>query len=204
MVLEEVDVVAEEVAGRLELLELGEHARASLVLGATRLVLGLGIGTAGGVVGLGEQARRFVLRGGEGVGRTLLGLADRGVGGALGEHEGALQRLVGVVGPPGPVVALVGAALCLERPLLGGGHPLPGLPHLGVLPVDRDGQSLQELVDVLRVVAPALGLAELDVVQHLRSHVHPFDRSQEARRVEAAPVIIDRSSPSGAGGRGAR
>ena len=51
---------------------------------------------------------------------------------------------------------------------LGGGDPLAGLAQLRVLAVDGHGQALEELVDVLGVVAAALGLAELGVVQHLR------------------------------------
>ena len=205
MVLEEVDVVAQQVSGRLELLELRQDPRAGLVLRPSRLLLGFRVRPAGGVVGLGQQAGGLLLRGGERVGRPLLRVADRGVGRSLGEHEGALQRLVGIEGPSRALVLLLGPALGLEGPLLGGGHPLAGLSHLGILAVDRDSQSLEELVDVLRVVAPTLGLAELDVVQHLCSHVHPFDRSQRARaRVDGAATITGRSPPSGAAGRAAR
>ena len=63
----------------------------------------------------------------ERAGRLLLGLLDGGVGGALREHERALQRVVGVARGRRPLVGLGGPPLGLGDPRLGGLDALAGL-----------------------------------------------------------------------------
>ncbi len=97
-------------------------------------------------LGFGEQSR--------GAG---LGLAHGGVRGALGEHQRASQRLVGIA-------RLAGALLGFLRPNLRVLQLLVELLHSA-----RD--LLEEGIDLVGVVTPE-PLAELDVVEHLRGEFH--------------------------------
>jgi hypothetical protein len=85
----------------------------------------------------------------------LPGLGQRRVGGALGQHQGATH------------VVVAG----LEHAALGPAGPLVGLPQLALQVLDAGGHLFEELVDLVRAVAPPL-LAELDLTEALGRDVH--------------------------------
>ena len=141
-----VDVALERRAGGLEAAHVLAQARLALLGDAPGLRLGVAHHGGGLMLGVGHQ-----LLG------ALLGVGDGSVRGALGEHERAAQRLVGVA--------------ALTRPLLGTHRALGGLADavLEVLEPRRD--PLEEVVDLFRVVSPP-ALLELDLAQPLGCQLH--------------------------------
>ncbi len=151
--LQELDVGSAAGRVRLQLLQLGQDAGASLVLGPAGLLLGLGVGPCGRVVGLGQHAGRLVL-GGRHV-RAARSSASRMAASAVRWASTSVRFSVSSASPPppGPQLGVLGPAFGFRGASLGGRDALAGFAELGVLAVDRDREALQELVDVLGVVA---------------------------------------------------
>ena len=141
-------------------LGLGDLGSGILVGGATsaqRIRLGFPAAHCGMALGVGDRRRRLPLGFGEQSGSAGLGLAHGGVRGALGEHERAPQRLVGIP-------RLAGALLGFLCPSVGVLELLVELLHSA-----RD--LLEEGIHLVGVVTPE-PLAELDVVEHLGGEFH--------------------------------
>ena len=154
MGLEEGDVVGEGVADPLQRGQLVQQLRPLEVDG----LADLGLGVGDGPFPVGPSLRREALGFGLGLGhlaaRGLLGLGHCRIGGALGQEQGALDRLVALdVGP--------GAFLRLPGPLLGLVQLGGGLAQAGLGLTDPDLDLLAECVHVIDVVAPPLP-AEFD------------------------------------------
>src|SRR5690606_27084243 len=104
------------------------------------------------------------------------------------------------LGGTGPaVLGVAGPPLRLGSAGLGGLHPLAGLPDERLLTLDGGGDPLDELVDVLGVVAAALRLAELGIMQDLRGQFHALDGTHAPSRlmVESAPFRNCVTPPGG-------
>ena len=111
-------------------------------------------------------------------GRLVARLLDRGVGGALGEHERPLELLrrllLGGPGrrrgrggrPAGEAVLHLGLQVGLElvQSSLGGTSPVAGLGRLHLEPADLVGDVVEEVVHLAAVVATATRLFELGSV----------------------------------------
>ena len=143
---ERVHLLLEMLAGRLQLaqLRLGLHQ-------------GVVLGPLGPLLGVGQQTLGLLLGAGQDPSRLLAGLLDRQVGGALGQHQRPAQGVVG--------------AARLGRRLLGPLRALEGLAQAVLEHLHAGGHPLEELVDILGVIAAHL-LAELDLPQRLGRDVH--------------------------------
>ena len=140
---------------------------------AAGLGLGLGAGARGLFPGLAEHPVGLLLR-----------LLDGGVGRALGQHQGAAQRLVGLghLGYRGRWAApgLVELALGLDQAGLGGVGASLRLTHALVELAHAPGDALDEVVDVAGVVAAPPCLTELDGVERLRSQFHARESNENS------------------------
>ena len=102
-------------------------------------------------------------------GRLLLGLAHGHVGGALREHECAADA----------VVVLLGRSVG-DRPLRALG-PVGELAHLLLQLLDRDRDLLEELVDLVGVVA-AEAVTKLNLSQDFGRKIHALDGIGRSRK----------------------
>ena len=162
-VVERLDVGLQGVAGLEQLLDLGLGRQAGALGAQAGLRLDLGPDLRRLLAGLAQQAGRLVLR-----------LLDGGVGRALGQHERAAQRVVGLGDVVGrrPTLGLVELPMGVGRPALGALGPHHRIAHAVMQGLHAAGDPLQEVVDVSRVVPAAPRLTELDSVKRLRSQVH--------------------------------
>jgi hypothetical protein len=116
----------------------------------------------------------------------FLGLFDRGVRGALGQHQRAAQCLVGLGhlrrggGRRRAPTQLVELVLHVDEPGLGrvgaGLRLADPLVHVA----DARGDALDEVVDVARVVPAPPCLTELDGVERLRSQFHGRESNENS------------------------
>ena len=137
MTLEDDDVLVQLLAGALEADELLPKITLGFLGGAPGTLLGFGDHRPGLGLGVGQRLTSLLLR-------LLHGHVRR----PLGEHQRPPQRIV--------VVRQIGG------PLLGPHRPLHGLPQAVVQQLDTRRRPLEELVDVVLVVAPQF-LTELDL-----------------------------------------
>ena len=144
--LKAVDVLLSLRAGGLQAGQLG-------------LALGDGVleGPPASLVGFGQDGLSLLLGAGQVAGGLLAGLRDSEVCGALSQDQRLAER---VIGSPG-----------LGSRRLGPLSPLHRLAQPVLQDLDTRGDLFEELIDVLRVIAPHL-LAKLDLTQRLRGDLH--------------------------------
>ena len=171
MALEDAVVGAQRVARLLERDDLLDQALSRLIGRLARLGLGVDHELAGSFLRVDLEALRLLLHAVEDSAGFVLRLFDGGVGRALREYEGAadrfrvFRRVLRRRSRRGRRADGLGGALLGPRsPLFRGPYPL-----LNLLEGDRD--TLEEVVDLVGVVAPHL-LVEFDLVDDLRRDVH--------------------------------
>jgi hypothetical protein len=183
-----------------------------LTVGLGQRLLGSGAGLADqvrgpalGVVDGGARLLEGVFHLGAGLGDGLVGLGaglrDGLVGGALRHDEGALEQPLGLEGLPGTHLDVGGAALGRRDPRSGVafGRLDPSRERVA-LPdqvLDDLGDAVEELVDLVAVIAPELLGEDLafDVVwrqRHVSSLLDRRGRLQAAAAAQQPPEDADR------------
>ena len=155
-----VDPTANELHFSLRLLPLGFQSGQV----GSQLSYGLVVRPPGPIFGVGQHALGLLLRTGQKPGRLLAGFGDGEIGRSLCEDQGSPQGFV----VPAVLVGVCGRfARCRFRSL----GAFNRLAETIVEHLEGDGNLLQELVDVLLVVAAHL-LAKFDFAKRLGGNLH--------------------------------
>jgi hypothetical protein len=163
LLAEGIEVATQRVARVDEVFELGLGGLPGALGAPPGLGLDLRPHPGGLFPSLAQEPRRLVLR-----------FLDRGVGRALGQHQCAPQRVVGLahLGSGRTPLCLSQLALHVAQPTLRALGPGHGIAQAIVEQRHTLGDPLEEVVDVSGVVAAPPGLTELDSVKRLWSQFH--------------------------------